>query len=311
MLPVSDNDLPLAAGHEAQDQPPPLTEPTPAYLLAAEADAVPSNLDRLPPNSRKALKRKSEPILQSGERKRGKYGGIVGRPRKSEQRETKNAIETENSPQKKAEPVELLPQMTTRRSTRRSAAANLGTPEPAEPATKTQKKTPKSLEKQVSSQEPVGNGQGGANEQEMMGNAEADASRPSSASPVAPTKTPDRDLLGLALGKTSSAVSRAQPGVYQSPYQPLTQPLPGAPQNAKPDVHMVNGLEQGYPPGHFELLARLTTGKGTLEIPISADQINSDEAKIIKKYAEWNAKPDAVNIPYDQFRQLFSFVKKD
>jgi hypothetical protein len=60
-----------------------------------------------------------------------------------------------------------------------------------------------------------------------------------------------------------------------------------------------------------ELFARLTTGNGIMEIPIPVDQINSDEARMIEKYTEWNAQPSAVPVPYDQFRQIFSFAKKE
>lgn len=122
MLAVSDTTPPFTAANEAENQ------PTPAYLLAAEADAVPSNLDRLPPNSRKAIKRKIETNGQEGERKRGKYGGIVGRPRKSEQREARKGVDGQGL---KTE-IEPSLQMTTRRGARRSAVSNSDAPQPAE-----------------------------------------------------------------------------------------------------------------------------------------------------------------------------------
>lgn len=112
-------------------------EPTLAYLLAAEADAVPSNLDRLPPNSRKVSKRKSKPTSQAeGPLKKRK----VGRPRKSEQL---GGSVNEQSPQSNMAEAEELPRMTTRRTTRRSAAASVQEtpksapevqPEPEKPA---------------------------------------------------------------------------------------------------------------------------------------------------------------------------------
>jgi hypothetical protein len=85
-------------------------EPTPAYL-AAEADPVPSNLDRLPPNSRRVSKRKSEPISHAAEPIKKRR---VGRPKKSEQLE-----------QAETQSIEEVPQMTTRRTTRQSAAATV------------------------------------------------------------------------------------------------------------------------------------------------------------------------------------------
>lgn len=113
---------------EAENHVAPFATPTPTYILAAEAEAVPSNLDRLPPNSRKAIKRKSESTGQEGERKRGKYGGIVGRPRKSEQREASKAVEEKSPKTEKIPPL----QMTTRRSARRSAISSSDGPESTE-----------------------------------------------------------------------------------------------------------------------------------------------------------------------------------
>lgn len=74
---------------------------------------------------------------------------------------------------------------------------------------------------------------------------------------------------------------------------------------------MTDGAGRPHPPGYVELFARVTTGNGVMEIPIPTDKINSDEAKMIRKYAEWNAQPDAKPVPYDQFRQIFSFAKKE
>ncbi|KAJ5035264.1 hypothetical protein J3E74DRAFT_455841 [Bipolaris maydis] len=65
---VLDTTSPLAAKDGTENQATSLAASTPAYILAAEADPVPSNLDRLPPNSRRAIKRKSEPVVQEGER---------------------------------------------------------------------------------------------------------------------------------------------------------------------------------------------------------------------------------------------------
>jgi hypothetical protein len=100
--------------------------PTSAYLLAAEADAVPSNLDRLPPTARRTSKRKSEPITRAGLPKKRR----VGRPRQSEQLTGGESLLEQVSPQTE---IKDIVQMTTRRTTRRSDAAWLAqeTPEGA------------------------------------------------------------------------------------------------------------------------------------------------------------------------------------
>jgi hypothetical protein len=97
---------------------------------------VPSNLDRLPPNSLRKNKRKSQakPHDSGPPRKRG-------RPRLSEQRrlEAENETRKDSSAEQAAAPEanavmkEEIPKMATRRSTRQSAAAVIDTVSPAEP----------------------------------------------------------------------------------------------------------------------------------------------------------------------------------
>jgi hypothetical protein len=50
------------------------------------------------------------------------------------------------------------------------------------------------------------------------------------------------------------------------------------------------------------------TGNGMMEVPIAPEQLDSNEEKMIRKYAEWNAAPGAVPVPYPQFRQIFAFA---
>ena len=265
-----------------------------AYLLAAEADAVPSNLDRLPPSSRKAAKRKSEPTAPSSTRKRGKYGGIVGRPRRTDQPKL---------PQKEPE-VEEEPerQMQTRQNTRHSATANLEVTEPTVSAPETSAiSTPK-----VSTEVPAQKDDvvmGGVEEctyttaghEPKSGASEVPAApspAPSSTNILSPLTT-NVNLLGMGLMNTSPP----------TPQQSVTS-------SALPAPAVASGEETARPPGHVELIARITTSNGTMELPISEEQIDSDEAKMIKKYAEWNATESAVPVPYDQFRKIFSFAKE-
>jgi hypothetical protein len=315
--------------------------PTPAYLLAAEADPVPSNLDKLPPSSRKSNKRKSEPSTSSGDRKRGKHGGIVGRPRKSEQR---GGRQSHQEPVQKqggnAAETEQEPQMITRRTTRRSAAANLNAPvsskTAAKPAAKPPIKTLLSRPLQTPTELPKVQPQPGnyaaANEDEVMSEVEHYATATGDET-IAPTPdaskahaTPsytlegmpspqlsDNHLLSIGLNCTSSPAlyprppSRQQP--YQSPYQPVASPPPPA---FVAKNTMTNGTGSLHPPGHVEYFARIVTGSGgIMDLPIGEDQIESDEVKMIKRYAKYNAAPSVVPVSYTQFRQIFAFAKQD
>ncbi|EMD87480.1 hypothetical protein COCHEDRAFT_1145172 [Bipolaris maydis C5] len=322
---VLDTTSPLAAKDGTENQATSLAASTPAYLLAAEADPVPSNLDRLPPNSRRAIKRKSEPVVQEGERKRGRYGGIVGRPRKSEQRENRQGAEENDLTQDHGENgTDSLPQMTTRRSARQSAAAHLDTPKADEPTSEHDKKDSKLLKKGVTAETSPSNESMTTAEDKTMGgmeekdtatihkNTSTPARKPkkkgtrSSAEPSTrkrSAKTPKPDLLKMGLEKTTPVpVKKSSTDIEKNGTTPTSSDSTG--------VIMFNGTKETHT-GYLELFARLTTGQGIIEIPIPTDQLNSDEAKMIEKYAEWNAQPDAVPVPYGQFRQIFSFAKKD
>ena len=265
-----------------------------AYLLAAEADAVPSNLDRLPPSSRKAAKRKSEPTAPSSDRKRGKYGGIVGRPRRTDQPKL-----SEKEPEVEVEPER---QMQTRQTTRHSAAANLGGTEPivSVPSASTISTHKAYTEATIQKDDVV---MGGVEEctyttpgHEPKSGADEVPAAPSLASPSTnplPLSTTNSDLLSMGLLNTDSSVPRRS----------TTSSAPPAPT-------MANREETARLPGHVELIARITTSNGTIELPIAEDQLNSDEAKMIKKYAQWNAAESAVPVPYAQFRKIFSFAKE-
>ncbi|XP_014558093.1 hypothetical protein COCVIDRAFT_95458 [Bipolaris victoriae FI3] len=321
-LAVLDTTSPLTTKNETENQATSLTESTPAYL-AAEADPVLSNLDRLPPNSRRAIKRKSEPVVQEGERKRGRYGGIVGRPRKSEQRENRQSAQGNDLIQVHGEHgPDSLPQMTTRRSARQSAAANLDTSKADELTSEHEQKDSKLLEKEVTAETSPSNESmttaedktmGGMEEKDMPTihkNTPAPARKSkkkgarSSAEPSTrkrSAKTPKADLSKMSLEKTAPV-----PATASSTDMEKDGTTPTSSDSA--GFITVSGTKKTHT-GHLELFARLTTGHGIIEFPIPTDQLNSDEAKMVEKYAEWNAQPDAVPVPYDQFRQIFSFAK--
>lgn len=83
------------------------------------------------------------------------------------------------------------------------------------------------------------------------------------------------------------------------PTAQATQPAPTTPNGAVPT---------GHAPGHVEFFARITTGSGMMEVPIAPGQLDRNEEKMIRKYAEWNVQSNAVPVPYAQFRQIFAFA---
>ncbi|KAI4693884.1 uncharacterized protein J4E84_002460 [Alternaria hordeiaustralica] len=310
-----------------------------AYLLAAAADPVPSNLDKLPPNSRKSIKRKSEPTATSGDRKRGKHGGIVGRPRKSEQQ---GSDTSDQAPvQQEDENVtrtEDPPQMVTRRATRRSAAANLNASETNKPdATSTANSPikapvdqPLSTSKKPSKSKRNPRKSSAPDEDEVMSGTEdrETASREETLKPtpivreasstpsyalgsVAPSQLPDNHFLSIGISRTSSPALHPQPSShqpYQSPYQAVP---PTPPPTVVAKTPLINGTTSTYPPGHVEYFARITTSNGsTMDLPIEESQIERKEMETIKRYAEYNAVPNAVPVLYPQFRQIWAFAKQ-
>ncbi|USP80649.1 hypothetical protein yc1106_07923 [Curvularia clavata] len=329
MLAVTDTTPPLTAVNEAENRMVSLAAPTPAYLLAAEAEAVPSNLDRLPPSSRKGIKRKSETTVQEGERKRGKYGGIVGRPRKSEQREARKGVDEQGL---KTETESSL-QMTTRRSARRSAVSNLDAPQSAEATEDAAGNDSEQAKNQETAEDTSINEKIAETEDVTMGGTEEntttghnDTSTParnsrkkgarSSADAQPPSATPKNkhatngpgQRLKLNLDKTRLASLGVQDVTSRKDMENKASPsITAAPEGIK----KTNGRKKTHHAGHVELFARLTTSNGTIEVPVPADQLNSDEISMLEKYAEWNAQPNAAPVPYDQFRQIVSFAKKD
>jgi hypothetical protein len=311
---------------ETEEEKAPGAVSTPAYLLAAEADAIPSNLDKLPPSSRKSIKRKSEPTAPSGDRKRGKNGGIVGRPRKSEQHGDR-ALHQERFEQGDAvKETEDPPQMITRRTTRKSAAANLNASTPAKSPVEQPLATPKEPsgvpKNPKRSSAPV--------EDELMGGTEEHATatheedpKPTSksneprattsytAESIPPPQVSVNNLLSIGLNRTSSPALDSQPSLrqpYKSPHQSAPSPPLLTSVAKKPTT---NGTGSTHVPGHVEYFARITTANAsTMDLPIEEDQIKNDEVKMIQKYANYNAAPDAVPVSYTQFRRIFAFAKK-
>ncbi|KAF1943318.1 hypothetical protein EJ02DRAFT_511021 [Clathrospora elynae] len=336
----------------------------PAYL-AAEADPVPSNLDRLPPSARRDNKRKSEPVSQLGQRKRGRYGGIVGRPRKSEQAAQAGEVLQEQLSANTEEEIGVK----TRRSTRRSAVATeaiaqtppaIETEKQPEPVDANDKELPEPVDEdddddyekeqlvpviEYDRKEEV---EDEAMEQpELIVNMDEDevmediveqdtaghgVKSPASASKLAPTKP-------AAASMQSKISAPGPPPESHQPTLPLqtimhpnnqtsskrpngTGPVSAPSQNnssgasatttgVTADGATTYGAGPAHPPGQVEYFARIHTFTGTVEVPIAADQLDNDEEKMIRKYAEWNSQRGAMPIPYAQFQQLFAFAKQE
>ncbi len=64
-------------------------------------------------------------------------------------------------------------------------------------------------------------------------------------------------------------------------------------------------------PSQVEYLARIHTCTGPVDVPVAVENIDAAEHESIRKYAEWMATEGGTFIPYQQFRSIFGFAKKD
>jgi hypothetical protein len=66
-------------------------------------------------------------------------------------------------------------------------------------------------------------------------------------------------------------------------------------------LSVMNGSTPHHPPGHVEIIARITTLNGTIELPIAPEHLNKAEEAMIQKYAQYQLKPNAKPISYEHF----------
>ncbi|KAF1844628.1 uncharacterized protein K460DRAFT_335547 [Cucurbitaria berberidis CBS 394.84] len=277
---------------------------TPSRILAAEAEAVASNLDRLPPGlARGPNKRKSEPLSQQGPRKRG-------RPRKSEQimcsdqKADKGTEENTQQSSSQDATEKQTPRMTTRRTTRHSAATISNAPKEGEkPAeedvdmggidipredirTPRQDITPRVDTKPKSSVDT-------SPRVDLMTGEDTNAGHEGPSA---------NDLLAIGLSKTSSPVQRSEPRQPTVIVQPMNGTTDDTPANVPDPTHT---------PGHVEYFARVHTfNGGVIEIPIVAEKVDNGENELIRKYAEWMGQEGGMDISFKQFRSIFGFAKR-
>ncbi|CAO2648597.1 Nn.00g078640.m01.CDS01 [Neocucurbitaria sp. VM-36] len=259
---------------------------TPSGILAAEAEAVASNLDRLPPGSaRRTNKRKSESLVQQDQRKRGRHGGIVGRPRKSEQQAAKFDQDMVKASQEKEQSLsqsvaEEAPRMTTRRTARRSAASTLNssTSQNSVSVQDGPKKRPKTVEGEDVVMEDADRDDINGEDTTAGHEAHAPAATPFAKKPtpfarakvatpiksdaqphsVSSTSVPqlplsDTDLLAIGLSKTSSPARRSNRKQPKTPKSVIMQQSGKSTLNtpkgntSAPAAHLTNGTTNETP----------------------------------------------------------------
>lgn len=325
-----------------------------------------SNLDRLPPGlSRRSNKRKSEPIIQEDQRKRGRHGGIVGRPRKSEQLCINSIQPVDGISEKKTAPlrtnattnsdVESITKMVTRRTARRSIAPNLDAtmsekPTDAQNVPKVQEYQSKNESETKENSDTIKVDMKDKIEGHVGSAPSSDASKPapsakSKVTLLAPSKqrkkpttsTPnsqpqptDSDLLSVGLSKTNPP--SVKPGrkkrakqmlngtskfylykYFSSTYLCTETPHNSQAINGHLNAPIVNGFTNGATentPGQIEYFARIHTFKGTVDVPIPTEKVESTESELIKKYAEWMAQEGGTDISFKHFCSILGFAKK-
>jgi hypothetical protein len=314
-------------------------EPASSYTLAAESDPVSSNLDILPSFPR-GQKRKSEPSAQQPAPKKR------GRPRLSEQRRLAAEQEANKDTVKEAvaaseanETVEdEAPTMATRRTTRRSAATKLDplTPAKSAPAKPTWKKKWKPADDDVAVVNIEDEDTTIGHETEPVASAVSKSSTRRAAkanmSSLATSSKPSSqdaevDLLALGLSKTNSPSTRTSTEQTRSAFiEEITEKafsannatIDGAEgSEAAPLRHLTNGFTSSAPvngvvssPGvaKVELIARVHTSTGIVEIPVASNDLAA-ELEVVQAYANW-LNETGTPLPFDIFKSIFVRTKR-
>jgi hypothetical protein len=313
-------------------------EPTPAYTLAAESDPVSSNLDRLPSFPR-GQKRKSEPSAQQPAPKKR------GRPRLSEQRRLAAKQEADNDTVKEAPAAseanktaeEEALTMATRRTTRRSVATKLDPLKPAKaaPTKPTSKKQRKLANDNVAVVDIQDEDTIAGHETEPVAPAVSKPSTRRAAkaniSSLATSSKPSSqdaevDLLALGLSKTNSPSAR--PSTEQNRYASIEEivdevfgatnaTINGAEgSGSAPLRHFTNSSTSSAPvngvappPGaaKVDLIARVHTSTGIVEIPVASNDLAA-EVEVVQAYANW-LEETGTPLPFEIFKSIFVRTK--
>jgi hypothetical protein len=272
-----------------------------------------------------------------------------GRPRKVDVENTAEAspgveAEKETGVQENTVVEDEAPRMATRRTTRRSTAANLEPPAPASPEARTS--TPKKQQKQQKSVEDE--------DETMIDVEDEDTTAGHETPPPAPTirrsslrasrtkvqsvpETPSRpnepqsigvDLLALGLRKTDpptkSKQSAAQDAAQETEKLPNDTSKTAATQAVEPKQNMAQtstpALKNGIAPpkvnesvaqdtlGKVEYVARVHTPAGIVDIPLPSDSL-SEESELVQKYAEWMATKGAAQVTFEVFKSIYALSR--
>ncbi|XPS67839.1 hypothetical protein M3J07_000135 [Ascochyta lentis] len=266
-------------------------------ILAAEAEAVPSNLDRLPPGSA-GKKRKSEAAVQRGgnKRSRGSRGGMLGRPRKSEsiimdsQPNADDADEGANIKKLSSEAGSIA-KMTTRRSTRTSAVSALEPPAFIEPSGRNdlrevpQQKSNETSAHLATTDLGIALGSDGSAKTKLNGAIFLNANGI------------DKDAKEAASGNSFSAQStvlEAQaPGFQKAPASSKKKKRV----SFSPEIDAVN----------VAFFARIDNSGVTEEIRLSEEDLVSG-VDLVKRYAAWQKSGEA-SVTFETFKNIVRFAK--
>ena len=262
-------------------------------ILAAEAEAVPSNLDRLPTGFYAHKKRKSESGIQRGGTKRGRgsRGGLLGRPpRKSEPLAKSAKLESEevenmevDEPTPQSTPVPDSPaSVPARRSSRKSAALALETSTPWDPTgdvlfgSASQKQSARG-----ETQAPT-NGASRAFDSDKAATPSSGNRKPKSAAQAVNG--------GPSTTSAKSSTTPVRPGAATSPNKRISFPP-----------------EMRTEPGSIVFFARVTTAAGDQEVRLLEEDL-THEVDLVKKYAEWlNAGKAAID--FETFKEIFKLSR--
>ncbi|KAJ4398666.1 hypothetical protein N0V91_010021 [Didymella pomorum] len=261
-------------------------------ILAAEAEAVPSNLDRLPTGFYAHKKRKSESGIQRGgaKRARGSRGGLLGRPpRKSEPFGKSAKLESEeaqnmevNEPTSQSTPVPDSPaSVSARRSSRKSAALALETSTPWD---------------------PTGDVLFGSTAQKQSARGETQA--PTNG--TSRTLDSDKAANPSSINQKAKFAAQAVHGGLSITSKSSTTPVrPGA--ATSPDKRVSFPAETRTEPGDILYFARVTTAAGDQEVRLLEEDL-THEVGLVKKYAQWlNAGKTAID--FETFKEIFKLSR--
>ncbi|KAF1926614.1 uncharacterized protein M421DRAFT_422584 [Didymella exigua CBS 183.55] len=272
----------------------PLSFPASA-ILAAEADAIPSSLDRMPPGVIHK-KRKSESSLPRGglKRARGSRGGVLGRPRKSETLADRAKLEVDEAktmevhdptPQSTPQP-DTPANITTRRSSRKSAVSALESSTPWDPA----------------------------NDVLFGGSSQKQTTRSST---IAPANGTDRAFdLAKAVTPSSSEQkpkSAAKKVVFSaapttpaksSTFQAIAQ---NASISSQQKMRVSYSSETQGRSSNVEYFARITTMAGIQEVPLLKEDLTHG-VDLIEAYARWQMEGNAP-VSFEVFKNIVLYTR--